>query len=51
MQQNIRISKEQETEASYIFTVLKKIVEYNYNITYTEYESEQVIDTCLISFP
>jgi len=31
--------------------LLKKIVEFNYNITYTEYESEQIIDTCLITFP
>lgn len=31
--------------------ILKKIVEFNYNITYTEYESEQVIETCLITFP
>lgn len=38
-------------QSEYVLMLLKKIVEFNYNITYTEYESEQVIDTCLITFP
>jgi methyl coenzyme M reductase subunit D len=45
------ISQEQQLQAEYVFMILKKIVEFNYNITYTEYESEQVIETCLITFP
>jgi hypothetical protein len=31
--------------------LLEKIVEFNYNITYSEYESDTPIDTCLITFP
>jgi hypothetical protein len=45
------LSKEQEMQSELVLMLLKKIVEFNYNITYTEYESEQAIDTCLITFP
>lgn len=38
-------------QSEYVLMLLKKIVEFNYNITYTEYESEQIIDTCLVTFP
>jgi hypothetical protein len=31
--------------------LLEKIVDFNYNITYSEYESDTPIDTCLITFP
>jgi len=31
------ISREQEMESEYVLALLKKIVEFNYNITYTEY--------------
>jgi len=31
--------------------LLEKIVDFNYNITYSEYESDTAIDTCLITFP
>lgn len=34
-----------------VFNVLKEIICFNYNITYSEYESETPIENCLICFP
>jgi len=33
------MTKEQEMQSEYVLMLLKKIVDFNYNLTYTEYES------------
>lgn len=49
--EQLSLSKEQDMQSQLVLMLLKKIVEFNYNITYSQYESEQAIDTCLITFP
>jgi len=33
------MTKEQEMQSEYVLMLLKKIVDFNYNLPYTEYES------------
>lgn len=37
LRSEVSLSKEQEMQSEYVLMLLKKIVEFNYNITYTEY--------------
>ncbi len=34
-----------------VFDVLKEVICFNYNITYSEYQPEEPIDNCLVCFP
>lgn len=49
--QQVAITSDEELQSDYVFMLLQKIVQFNYNITYSEYESDQPIETCLITLP